>query len=122
GQELRRLQAVHARHADVHDHDVRPAPLREGDRALAVARLADDADVRRPRQRQPQALAHDLVVVDDQAGNFVCGHPDRRFYGAPLLDREPELLWILGRLEAEPPPVADSVPPRQLPDGLLYRL
>ena len=72
GEDLRRLEPVHAGHAHVHDHDVRPAPLGERDRALTVGGLADHADVRRARQRQPQAFAHDLVVVDDQAGDLVC--------------------------------------------------
>jgi hypothetical protein len=71
GQQLGRLEAVHAGHADVHDHDVRPAPLGERNGALAVARLADHADVRRARKGQPQAFAHHLVVVDDQTGDLV---------------------------------------------------
>ena len=64
---LRRLEPVHPRHADVHDHDVGPAPLGERDRACAVRGLADHADVRRAREREAQPFAHDLVVVDDQA-------------------------------------------------------
>ena len=71
--QLRRLEPVHARHADVHDHDLRAAPLGERDRAGAVGGLADDADVRRAREREAQPFAHDLVVVDDQAGDLV-GH------------------------------------------------
>ena len=43
------------------------APLRERHRARAVGRLADHADVRGAREREPQAFADDLVVVDDQA-------------------------------------------------------
>ena len=72
GQQLRRLEAVHPRHADVHDDHVGLAPLRELDRGRAVGGLADDADVRRPREREPQSFAHDLVVVDDQRGDLVC--------------------------------------------------
>src|SRR5271169_6551566 len=70
-QDLRRLEPVHPGHADVHDHHVGPAALRERDGALAVARLADHADVRRARQRQSQAFADDLVVVDDQTGDLL---------------------------------------------------
>ena len=44
---------------------------RERDRARAVGRLADDADVRRAREREAQSLADDLVVVDDQHGDLV---------------------------------------------------
>ena len=67
---LGRLDAVHLRHAEVHDHDVGAAPLGERDRGLAVGRLADDADVRRAQQREAQAFAHDLVVVRDQNGDL----------------------------------------------------
>ena len=48
-----------------------PASLDERDRGRAVRRLTDHADVRRAGERQAQALAHDLVVVDDQAGDLV---------------------------------------------------
>ena len=58
-------------HADVHDHDVGLAPERQLDGALAVGGLADDADVRRAREREPEPLAHDLVVVDDQGRDLV---------------------------------------------------
>ena len=44
---LRRLDAVHLRHPQVHDHDVGPAALGQRDGRLAVAGLAHDADVRR---------------------------------------------------------------------------
>ena len=71
GEDLRRLEPVHAGHADVHDHDVRAAALGERDGGLAVGGLADHADVRRAGEGQAQAFAHDLVVVDDQAGDLV---------------------------------------------------
>ena len=45
----RGLDAVHARHADVHQHDVGPSRARQLDRLGAVAGLADDLDVRRAR-------------------------------------------------------------------------
>ena len=67
---LGRLDAVHLRHPQVHDHDVGAAALGERDRRLAVGRLADDADVRRAEERQAQALADDLVVVRDQDGDL----------------------------------------------------
>jgi hypothetical protein len=44
---LRRLEPVHSRHADVHDHDLRPAAFDQRNRAGAVGGLADHADVRR---------------------------------------------------------------------------
>ena len=67
--------AVDVAHADVHDHDGRAAALGEHDGGLAVAGLADDADVRLARERHAQTLANDLVVVGDQAGDrLVCVH------------------------------------------------
>ena len=45
----------------------------ERDRGRAVARLADHAHLRRAREREPKALADDLVVVGDQAGDLF-GH------------------------------------------------
>ena len=71
GELPRRLEPVHAGHADVHDHDVRLAAERELDGARPVGRLADDADVRRAREREAKALAHDFVVVDDQRRDLV---------------------------------------------------
>ena len=70
---LGRLEAVHVRHAQIHDHDVRAAPLRQRDGRRAVGRLADHADARRAREREAKALADDLVVVGDEAGDLV-GH------------------------------------------------
>ncbi len=70
---LGRLEAVHVRHAEIHDHDVGASPLCEGDRRRAVRRLADDADARRARQCEAKALPNDLVVVRDEAGDLV-GH------------------------------------------------
>ena len=67
---LGRLDAVHLGHPQVHDDDVRPTPLRQRDRGLAVGCLADDADVRRAEEREPEAFAHDLVVVRDQDGDL----------------------------------------------------
>src|SRR6266849_1967248 len=69
-QDLRRLEPVHPGHAHVHDHDVGPAPLSQRNGARPVGRLADHANVRGTRKRKPEPLAHDLVVVDDEAGDL----------------------------------------------------
>jgi len=37
----------------------------------SIGGLADHPDVRRAGEREPQSLAHDLVVVGDQAGDLV---------------------------------------------------
>ena len=67
---LGRLEPVHAGHADVHDHDLRLAALHECDRAGPVGCLPDHPHMRGARERQAQPFAHDLVVVDDQAGDL----------------------------------------------------
>ncbi len=63
---LGRLDPVHSRHPQVHHDHVGPPALREGNGGLAVGGLADDADVRRAEKREPEPLAHDLVVVGEQ--------------------------------------------------------
>ena len=73
GDHLGRLEPVHVRHAEIHDHDVGPPTLGQRDGRGAVGRLADDADPRRAGQREAKTLAHDLVVIGDQAGDFI-GH------------------------------------------------
>ena len=91
---LGRLEAVHVRHAQVHDHDVGPPSLGQRDGRRAVGRLADDADPRRAGEREAETLAHDLVVVGDQAGDLIghAGDSTRRLGRAPASDGERELL------------------------------
>ena len=57
-QPARRLDAVHARHADVHQHDVGRVRSAARDRLLAVAGLGDDLDARRSPRARPEAGAH----------------------------------------------------------------
>src|SRR6266540_4305397 len=69
-EDLCRLESVHARHADVHDHDVRAPPLGDRDGAGAVRGLPDDPNLRSARQREAKPFADDLVVVSDQASDL----------------------------------------------------
>jgi hypothetical protein len=62
----RRLDAVDARHLEVHEHDVRLVPRRQRDRLLAVGGERDDLDTGRRGEQAAEAGAHDLVVVGDQ--------------------------------------------------------
>src|SRR6185437_8154905 len=73
GDLARGLETVGARHPDVHDHDVRAAAAGKRNGRAAVRRLADNADVVRAGQRQAQALANDLMIIDNQTGNRL-GH------------------------------------------------
>ena len=63
-----------------------PAALDERDRTGAVGGLADHPDVRRAREREAQALAHDLVVIDDQACDLF-GHRRELYVANPALTR-----------------------------------
>ena len=64
----RRLDAVHARHADVHQHDVGRVGLGGRDRLLAGARLGHDLDrAGRLEHRLEAGAHHRLVVGDDDA-------------------------------------------------------
>lgn len=66
----RGLDAVEARHADVHQDDVRVEMCREADRLGAVARLAGDRQVVLALQQHAEAEAlHGLVVDDEHAGH-----------------------------------------------------
>jgi hypothetical protein len=61
-----RLDAVHARHADVEQHHVGREALAERDRLVAVRRLADDRDLAQVLEQVAQPLASRRLVVDDQ--------------------------------------------------------
>ena len=62
------LEAVDAGHLDVHQHDIGLQPLRDRDGLLPVACLADDLDVVLGLEDQPEAGAHQrLVVGEDDA-------------------------------------------------------
>jgi len=63
---LRRLDPVHPGHTEIHDHDVGPTSFGERDGRFAVGCLADDADVRRAEEREPEAFPDDLMVVGDE--------------------------------------------------------
>ena len=60
------LEAVHVRHAQVHQNQVGVEPPGQLDGFLAVARFADDVDVRFLAQQQAQTGAGEPVVVGDQ--------------------------------------------------------
>jgi hypothetical protein len=66
GQPARRLDAVEHRHADVHQHDVRPVRLGQADGLLAVARLGDDRDRAGRLEHGLEARAHQRLVIGDE--------------------------------------------------------
>ncbi len=104
---LGRLDSVHLRHAQVHDHDVGLAALGERDGCLAVGSLAHDADVRRAQQREPQAFADHFVVVRDQdrdlavfchgVGFYECGGTPSSSHTASASCFGSGAGWIVGR-------------------------
>ena len=62
----RRGDAVHARHPDVHQHDVGRVGVERRRHLVAVARLADDPQAVRAVEHHREAGPHQRVVVDDQ--------------------------------------------------------
>ena len=60
------LEAVHARHDGLGDHDVGVTLADEGKRLEAVAGLGDDPDVRLRVEQGADALTLDGVVVHEQ--------------------------------------------------------
>ena len=60
------LDAVHARHPNVHEHDVRLVLVDGLHGVLAGGGLADDVDLVRDAEGRPQPVARHRVVVDDQ--------------------------------------------------------
>ena len=78
-----RLEAVHHRHPDVHQHHVGVLAGGEGDGLGAVARLADDLDVGLTGEQHREPAAHERLVVGDH-------DPDRHSaspYGSSALTR-----------------------------------
>jgi hypothetical protein len=65
-QPARRLDAVHARHPDVHEDDVGPQRPHLRQRDLAVGGLTDHLDVRLGLQDEAEAGAQQWLVVDQQ--------------------------------------------------------
>lgn len=59
----RGLDAVHARHLQVHEHHVGLGRGQEGQGLVPVARLADDLDSGDLVQDDPESLADDLLIV-----------------------------------------------------------
>ena len=57
------LDAVQARHADVHEHHVGAQALGKLHRLIAVARLAHHLDAVVGRQDHAEAAAHQVLIV-----------------------------------------------------------
>ena len=79
-QNLRRVNAVHLRHLDVHDHNVGLEFARRIDRALSIARLAHD-EIAQRRQRFAQVRANDRLVVRDNHSSSFHASPPRGIFG-----------------------------------------
>jgi hypothetical protein len=69
-----RRDALHARHADVHEHHVKMRAARDLDRRGAVTGLGDDIDVGLGVQQRAEARTHQHLVVDHR-------DPDHRVSG-----------------------------------------
>ena len=60
--------AVAARHAQIHQHDVGTKALDERDRLFPVGGSAEHLDVREQAEQRGEALAHDSLVVGEHDG------------------------------------------------------
>ena len=92
----RGLEAVDAWHLDVHQHDVGLQPLRRRDGLLAVARLADHGDAFLGLEDQPEAAAHErLIVGEDDLDHWRAAvQRERRVHREPALRRlRPARRW-----------------------------
>src|SRR5207248_8165775 len=72
-----RLEPVHLRHPDVHQHDVRPVPERGRDRLPPVRGLGHHRDARRAEDQPEAAADQRLVVRDDHPGAGVRSYAHR---------------------------------------------
>ena len=62
----RRLEAVHVRHADVHEHDVGQLFASGLDGLTSGLGLTHDGEVLGLREHRRDALPHELVIVDEK--------------------------------------------------------
>ena len=62
----RGFDAVHVRHGDVHQDDIRPQRVRMRDRLEAVGRVADDCELRSLMENLAERAANSGVIVDDE--------------------------------------------------------
>ncbi len=83
----RRFDAVEHRHANVHEHDVRPQEPHFGDRLLPVAGLAHDRHLRVAFEDLAQSDAHERLIVGDQDLRHRIGNRTRT--AKPPLGRRP---------------------------------
>src|SRR5581483_2373828 len=74
----RRLDAVAARHAEVHQDDLGAQPFDERDRLLAVGGAADDLEVGQQPEQRREPLAHDTLVVGEDDGRHAGTHSSTR--------------------------------------------
>ena len=61
----RRSEAVHDRHPDVHEHDVRAGPGHHLEPLTSVSGLADDIDVGLRGEQHADAGAEQRLIVDE---------------------------------------------------------
>ena len=69
-QRTRRFETVHARHANIHQGEIRLKRMREAQRLYAVGCLANDFHVGLRVQDHTHAFAHNGVVIGEQYPDF----------------------------------------------------
>jgi len=83
GDSARGLDAVHARHANIHDDEVRSEFAHGPHRGLAVACFTHDAQVRVVLEQAAQALPHHPVIIDQQDPGGNAGPPSTSLPRSP---------------------------------------
>src|SRR5581483_2248369 len=116
------LEAVHHRHPDVHQHDVRPVLEHRRDGRRAVRRLARDLEARR-LQDQPEPAADQRLVVGDHYahGNSASGIVARSRHPPPgrgPASTSPPYSPIRSRSPSSPRPGWLLCPPVPRPSSL----
>src|SRR4029453_9415315 len=71
-QGTRRLYAAHHRHAQIHEGNVRLVLTKQLERLRAVWRLSNYRQVRLGVDQRHDALADDVMIVDDHDSNLIC--------------------------------------------------
>src|SRR5947209_976596 len=124
--DARRLQAVDAGHADVHEEHVGCSPPCHADRLFAVARLTDDVDVVLGVEQGPETGPHQGLVVgqgDVDHDDRSTGNTARTAYPPPgrgAASRWPPNAAARSRMPGMPlpPPTVDGPAPAPSPSSV----
>ena len=90
------LYAVHARHADIHQYDIRMNIAYQVNRGFAVGCFADYLDIGQSPEQAPQSLTHHGMIVNQHHTNSLF-RTRRLFRSFPVMRLGPALDLLRGR-------------------------